>query len=137
VNELGFVITRQDRCIAFPNVYQHRVSPFELVDKSKPGHRKIVAFFLFDPAIHRPSTTTVPPQQKEWRTSGINTNPVLKGAFDKLAPEIIDYIDSMTEGTMAREEADAYRLELIDERTAFVEKKDRGDFMGRFNLCEH
>ncbi|CAE6521604.1 unnamed protein product [Rhizoctonia solani] len=75
VNELGSVITCQDRCIAFPNTYQHRVSPFELADKSKPGHRKIVALFLVDPAIHRPSTTTVPPQQADWRASGISANP--------------------------------------------------------------
>ncbi|CAE6446258.1 unnamed protein product [Rhizoctonia solani] len=42
VNEFGSIITCQDRCIAFPNIYQHRVSPFELADKSKDGHRKIV-----------------------------------------------------------------------------------------------
>ncbi|KEP48077.1 DUF4246 family protein [Rhizoctonia solani 123E] len=137
VNELGSVITCQDRCIAFPNTYQHRVSPFELLDKSKPGYRKIVALFLIDPAIHRPSTTTVPPQQKEWRASGINANPILKAAFNKLAPEIIDHIDSMVEGTMTREEADAYRLELMDERKAFVRNNDEAFFLAPFDMCEH
>ncbi|KAL5632859.1 hypothetical protein ACGC1H_005718 [Rhizoctonia solani] len=137
VNELGSVITCQDRCIAFPNTYQHRVSPFELSDKSKPGHRKIVALFLVDPAIHRPSTTIVPPQQKEWRASGINANPVLKAAFDKLSLEIIDHIDSLVEGTMTREEAEAYRLELMDERKAFVQKNDETFFMVPFDMCEH
>ncbi|CCO33985.1 hypothetical protein BN14_08076 [Rhizoctonia solani AG-1 IB] len=137
VNELGSVATRQDRCIAFPNAYQHRVSPFELVDKSKPGHRKIVALFLVDPAVRRPSTTTVPPQQADWRASGISANPVLKSAFSKLSPEIIDHIDSMAEGTMKREEAEAYRLELMDERTAFVSKNDEHFFMAPFSLCEH
>ncbi|CAE6479346.1 unnamed protein product [Rhizoctonia solani] len=137
VNDLGAVITCQDRCIAFPNTYQHRVSPFELADKSNPGHRKIVALFLVDPAIHRPSTTTVPPQQADWRASGISANPVLKAAFDKLSPEIIDHIGSMVEGTMTREEAEAYRLELMDERTAFVSKNDEEFFMAPFSLCEH
>ncbi|KAG8741164.1 hypothetical protein FRC11_014943, partial [Ceratobasidium sp. 423] len=137
VNELGSVITCQDRCIAFPNTYQHCVSPFELADKSKPGHRKIVALFLVDPAIHRPSTTTIPPQQAEWRASGISSNPILKAAFDKLSPEIIGRIDSMVEGTMTRQEAEAYRLELMDERTAFVAKNDQEFFMAPFSLCEH
>ncbi|KAL5632858.1 hypothetical protein ACGC1H_005717 [Rhizoctonia solani] len=137
VNELGSVITCQDRCIAFPNVYQHRVSSFQLADRSKPGHRKIMALFLVDPAIRRPSTTTVPPQQAEWRASGINANPVLKRGFDKLAPEIIDHIDSMVEGGMTRKEAEDYRLELMDERTAFTVKNDEEFFMSSFSLCEH
>ncbi|CAE6506771.1 unnamed protein product [Rhizoctonia solani] len=137
VNELGSVVTCQDRCIAFPNTYQHRVSPFELADKSKPGHRKIVALFLVDPALHQPSTTIVPPQQKEWRASGINSNPVLKAAFNKLSPEIIDHIDSMIEGTMTRAEAEAYRLELMDERKAFIAKNDEAFFMVPFDMCEH
>ncbi|KAJ1303055.1 hypothetical protein OPQ81_011256 [Rhizoctonia solani] len=137
VNELGSVITCQDRCIAFPNTYQHCVSPFALADKSKPGHRKIVALFLVDPAIHRPSTTIVPPQQKEWRVSGITTNPALKAAFDKLAPEIIDRIDSFADGVMTRAEAEAYRLELMDERKAFVQKNDQAFFMAPFDMCEH
>ncbi|KAH7337290.1 hypothetical protein B0J17DRAFT_769438 [Rhizoctonia solani] len=137
VNDLGAVITCQDRCIAFPNTYQHRVSSFELADKSKPGHRKIVALFLIDPANHRPSTTTVPPQQKKWRTSGITANPILKAAFNKLSPEILDHIDSMVDGSMTRTEAEAYRLELMDERKAFVHKNGRRYFKPLFNMCEH
>ncbi|CAE7145789.1 unnamed protein product [Rhizoctonia solani] len=134
VNELGSVVTCQDRCIAFPNNYQHRVSSFKLADETKPGHRKIVALFLVDPAIHRPSTTTVPPQQAEWHASDMSANPALKAAF---APEIIQHIDSMVDGSMTRKEAEAYRLELMDERTAFVEKNDAEFFMAPFSLCEH
>ncbi|KAF8669614.1 hypothetical protein RHS04_08771 [Rhizoctonia solani] len=137
INDLGSVVTCQDRCIAFPNIYQHRVSPFELADNSKRGHRKIVALFLVDPAIHRPSTAIVPPQQADWRASGISANPVLKAAFNKLSAEIIDHINSMAEGTMTRKEAEAYRLELMDERTAFVAKNDENFFMAPFSLCEH
>ncbi|KAG8723413.1 hypothetical protein FRC12_010899 [Ceratobasidium sp. 428] len=137
VNELGAVVTSQDRTIAFPNIYQHKVSPFELEDKSKPGHRKIVALFLVDPAIRRPSTTTVPPQQQEWRSTAISANETLKGAFNKLAPEIIDRVSSLAEGTMTLEEAKAYRLELMDERKAFVTQNDEKYFEVAFDLCEH
>ncbi|CAE6435793.1 unnamed protein product [Rhizoctonia solani] len=137
VNELGSVVTCQDRCIAFPNTYQHCVSPFKLVDASRPGHRKIVALFLVDPALRRPSTTMVPPQQKEWRVSAIAENPALKAAFDKLAPETIDRIDTFAGGVMTRKEAEEYRLELMDERKAFVLQNDRAFFMVPFDMCEH
>ncbi|KAG8686570.1 hypothetical protein FRC09_014048 [Ceratobasidium sp. 395] len=137
VNELGAVVTCQDRTIAFPNVYQHKVSPFELEDKTKPGHRKIVALFLVDPAIHRPSTTRVPPQQQDWRATAISSNTALKAAFDKLAPEIIDRVNLFAEGTMTLEEAKGYRLKLMDERKAFVAKNDSRFFNVAFNMCEH
>src|SRR3984957_8553925 len=66
VQPLSSVITKQGRCLAFPNVYQRQVSPFELVDKTKPGHRKILVFFLVNPQVvdSVPSTLNVPPQQK-------------------------------------------------------------------------
>ena len=134
VNELGSVLTSQHRCIAFPNTYQHRVSPFELADKAKPGYRKILALFLVDPALHKPSTTTVPPQQQDWRLNATTANPVLKERF---APEIINLIDSLGDGTMIRKEAEAYRLELMDERTAFVAENDEKFFSVAFSMCEH
>ncbi|KAG9098376.1 hypothetical protein FS749_003959 [Ceratobasidium sp. UAMH 11750] len=137
VNELGSIVTCQDRAIAFPNIYQHKVSPFELKDKTKPGHRKIVALFLVDPAIHRPSTTTVPPQQHEWRSAAVSANQTLKASLDKLAPEIIDRVNVLAEGTIKREEAEAYRLELMDERKAFVAENDEKFFQVVFDLCEH
>ncbi|KAF8601419.1 hypothetical protein BDV93DRAFT_475553 [Ceratobasidium sp. AG-I] len=134
VQHLGSVSTSQHRCIAFPNTYQHRVSPFKLVDKTKPGHRKILALFLVDPALHKPSTTTVPPQQQDWRLNAIAANPVLNERF---APEIINWIDSLGDGTMTRKEAEEYRLELMDERTAFVQKNTDRQFSMGFNMCEH
>ncbi|KAG8737079.1 hypothetical protein FRC10_008589 [Ceratobasidium sp. 414] len=137
VNELGSVVTCQDRTIAFPNVYQHKVSPFELKDKTKPGHRKIVALFLVDPAIRRPSTTSVPPQQQEWRSAAVSANQTLKAALDRLAPKIIDRVNLLADGTMKREEAEAYRLELMDERKAFVAENDERFFQVAFDLCEH
>ncbi|KAG8783461.1 hypothetical protein FRC12_019702 [Ceratobasidium sp. 428] len=134
VNELGAVVTCQDRAIAFPNIYQHKVSPFELKDKSKPGHRKIVALFLVDPAIRRPSTTRVPPQQQEWRSAALLSNKTLRRA---LAPEIMDWVNSLAGGTMALKEAKSYRLELMDERKAFVAHNDQRFFEVAFDLCEH
>ncbi|KAG8706765.1 hypothetical protein FRC09_002239, partial [Ceratobasidium sp. 395] len=131
VNELGAVITCQDRAIAFPNIYQHKVSSFELKDKSKPGHRKIIALFLVDPAIPRPSTTRVPSQQQEWRSAALLSNKTLRRA---LAPEIMDWINLLAGGTMTLKEAKSYRLELMDERKAFVAHNGQRFFEVVFDL---
>jgi len=42
------------------------VQPFHLVDPTKPGVRKILVFFLVDPAEPVSSTATVTPQQMHW-----------------------------------------------------------------------
>ncbi|KAF2019444.1 hypothetical protein BU24DRAFT_419067 [Aaosphaeria arxii CBS 175.79] len=62
----GEVVTKQGRLLAFPNVFQHRVSPFELKDKTKPGHRRFIALWLVDPNKRIISTANVPPQQMDW-----------------------------------------------------------------------
>lgn len=66
VQDLGRVLTRPGRLLAFPNVLQHRVGNFELQDATKPGHRKILAMFLIDPNIRILSTANVPPQRLDW-----------------------------------------------------------------------
>uniref|UniRef100_A0A8H7KEU2 Uncharacterized protein n=1 Tax=Bionectria ochroleuca TaxID=29856 RepID=A0A8H7KEU2_BIOOC len=68
LQNVGAVLTRPGRSLFFPNVYQHRVSSFQLADTSREGHRKILALFLVDPAIPVLSTSSVPPQQKHWWT---------------------------------------------------------------------
>ncbi|CAI7853501.1 unnamed protein product [Closterium sp. NIES-54] len=43
------------------------VAPFELQDKTRAGHRKILVFFLVDPRVAIVSTARVPPQQLSWQ----------------------------------------------------------------------
>ncbi|KFY31568.1 hypothetical protein V493_00997 [Pseudogymnoascus sp. VKM F-4281 (FW-2241)] len=62
----GSVETRQGRLLAFPNVFQHRVSPFKLQDPTKPGHRRFMALWLIDPLQRIVSTGNVPPQRQDW-----------------------------------------------------------------------
>lgn len=45
--------------MVFPNTYQLNVEPFELIDKSQPGHRKILVFWLIDPSNRVLSTKDV------------------------------------------------------------------------------
>ncbi|KAF8702912.1 hypothetical protein RHS03_06324, partial [Rhizoctonia solani] len=137
VNKLGSVITCQDRYTAVPTPYQHRASPFELADKSRPEHRKIVALPLVDSALQRPSATVVPLQQKEWRVLPIATNLILKAAFGKFSPKTIDRINTFAGGFMTQTEAEAYRLELMDGRKAFMGEKDEKFMMVPFHMCMH
>ncbi|KAK4198028.1 hypothetical protein QBC40DRAFT_284400 [Triangularia verruculosa] len=66
LQKLGSVETRQGRLLAFPNVFHHRVSPFSLQDRTKPGHRRFIALWLVDPHQRIVSTANVPPQQLGW-----------------------------------------------------------------------
>ena len=127
VQDVGDVITKTHRCVAFPNLYQHQVQPFQLEDPTKPGHRRILVFFLVDPTQKVPSATDVAPQQRGWVTEvmhGAGQN----SAFAKLPTELLTMISNENEGTMTRLEAEKYREELMSERTTFVAKNDRAYF---------
>ncbi|KAH6839436.1 hypothetical protein B0I37DRAFT_400043 [Chaetomium sp. MPI-CAGE-AT-0009] len=66
VQTYGSVATPEGRLLAFPNVFQHRVSSFSLQDRTKPGHRRFIALWLVDPLLRIVSTANVPPQQFDW-----------------------------------------------------------------------
>ncbi|MEU6765064.1 DUF4246 domain-containing protein [Streptomyces sp. NPDC046853] len=106
---LGSAPTPAGRCLAFPNVLQHRVGPFRLKDPSRPGHRKILAFFLVDPSQNIVSTSDIPPQQP-W---------------------------SSDTSTMTLEQAKAYREQLMQERKFFVDEHNERLYEREFSLCEH
>lgn len=105
---LGSAETRAGRALAFPNVLQHRVGPFRLTDPSRPGHRKILAFFLVDPSVTIVSTADVPPQQHWSPTS-----------------------------TMTLEQAKEFRRQLMQERKFFVNEHNEEIYEREFSLCEH
>ncbi|MFJ7589650.1 DUF4246 domain-containing protein [Streptomyces sp. NPDC097617] len=105
---LGSASTPAGRCLAFPNILQHRVGSFRLTDPSRPGHRKILAFFLVDPSERIVSTSDVPPQQPWSDTS-----------------------------TMTLEEAEHHREQLMRERKFFVDEHNEQLYEREFSLCEH
>ncbi|WP_084477695.1 DUF4246 domain-containing protein [Nocardia jejuensis] len=106
--ELGSVQTRAGRCVAFPNILQHRVAPFGLIDRDRPGHRKILAFFLVDPSVRIISTSDIPPQQPWSPTS-----------------------------TMTLDQAREFRAELMRERKFFIDEHNEDLYEREFSLCEH
>ncbi|WP_329033416.1 DUF4246 domain-containing protein [Streptomyces sp. NBC_01725] len=105
---LGSASTPAGRCLAFPNILQHRVGSFRLADPTRPGHRKILAFFLVDPSEKIVSTSDVPPQQPWSDTS-----------------------------TMTLEQARDYREQLMRERKFFVDEHNEQLYEREFSLCEH
>ncbi|MCN9241088.1 DUF4246 domain-containing protein [Streptomyces sp. RY43-2] len=105
---LGSASTPAGRCLAFPNILQHRVGSFRLEDPTRPGYRKILAFFLVDPSQKICSTSDVPPQQPWSDTS-----------------------------TMTLQQAKTYREQLMQERKFFVDDHNEQLYEREFFLCEH
>ena len=123
------MITATERCVAFPNLYQHQVQPFRLEDPTKPGHRKILVFFLVDPTQRVLSATDVAPQQREWITDAMyHAGQGSTAAFSKLPVELLTMISNENDVTMSRSEAEKYREELVSERAIAAEKNARGYF---------
>ncbi|KAJ6516796.1 hypothetical protein C8R47DRAFT_1172900 [Mycena vitilis] len=140
VQDIGDMVTKQGRALSWPNVYQHCVSSFHLSDPTKPGHRKILAIFLVDPTIDPiPSTTNVPPQQAEWASEALQESlQDTSSLFSRLPQELVDLTKGELQNTaMTLQEASAYRLALMEERTVFIKAHSEIAYGVAFNMCEH
>ena len=134
VQDIGSVAAKKGRLITFPNTFQHRVRPFSLADKTKPGHRKILALFLVDPHIRIISTANVPCQQKEWWAQEVQA----QEAFPKLPNELVDEVmNSVEDFPISLAKAKELRVELMEERKNFVTEHDEQFEAVKFSLCEH
>lgn len=132
---LGSVLTREDRLIAFPDGFQHRVGNFKLVDPTRPGHRKILALFLVAPTIPIISTANVPPQQRDWWLREVNDD---QSKIGQLPTELVELIGGgVDDFPIGLEEAKAIREELMAERGKINEAVDREMWDENFSFCEH
>ncbi|KAK4244643.1 hypothetical protein C7999DRAFT_35025 [Corynascus novoguineensis] len=60
----------EGRLLAFPNVFQHRVSGFKLADPTEPGHRQCISLSLVNLTTRIISTASVRSQQvNQWAES--------------------------------------------------------------------
>jgi hypothetical protein len=132
VQDIGSLPTKSGRILAFPNTLQHKVEPFSLQDKTKPGHRRFLVLWLVDPHYRIMSTANVAPQQREWWAAE-----VLRRAGWKLPTELAEMvIDAAAEGwLMDLDEAKDIRLKLMDERVVFGDTVERR--FQHYCLCEH
>ncbi|KAJ2461107.1 hypothetical protein GGF42_000411 [Coemansia sp. RSA 2424] len=133
LQEIGHIEIKSGRCIVFPNIYQHQVSSFRLADPTKPGHRKILAFFFIDPATRIPSTEIVPPQQQSWWARSALSSGALSDLPLLVKEGILDQVDF----PMSLEEAKKLRLELMAERSVQNNRATASLFNPEFHLCEH
>ncbi|KAF1929857.1 uncharacterized protein M421DRAFT_60135 [Didymella exigua CBS 183.55] len=133
---LGSVLTREDRLIAFPNGFQHRLGNFKLVDPTKPGHRKILALFLVAPTIPIISTANIPPQQRDWWVREVKLN---ESRVGQLPAELVDMIaEAVEDFPIGLDDAKAIREELMAERGRMNEAIEFEMFKDeRFSFCEH
>ncbi|KAK6331465.1 hypothetical protein TWF730_004547 [Orbilia blumenaviensis] len=134
IQDRGSIQTKEHRLIAFPNVLQHQVQPFQLIDPTKPGYRKILVFFLCDPAHDVPTTRTVAAQQPEERSKVIDQ--LRASSLGSLPEEVFQMVVDGLPPVISREEAETYRASLMRERSNFT--RDSKHVQGReYNFCEH
>ncbi|KAM5356789.1 hypothetical protein ACJ41O_003435 [Fusarium nematophilum] len=163
----GSVETKQGRLLTFPNVFHHRVSPFELQDKTKPGHRRFIALWLVDPLTRVINTGNVPPQQQSWwmehafgNLGGENAGNVSRtiaellldkapshpglGAAAKTGEPLPAELMAMVREDfgndalpMSLDEAKEHRVKLMEARTGFQNGAQRHWERVSYNFCEH
>ncbi|RXW15495.1 hypothetical protein EST38_g10358 [Candolleomyces aberdarensis] len=140
---LGAVKTLEGRLITFPNILHHRVGRFKLADRTKPGHRKIVALFLVDPNVRVISTASVPCQQLEWWKEANIAQSAQRPAssrslLERLPVEVQDQVfGHVQDFPISSEEAKELRLELMEERKTFVLANAQMLEGRTISLCEH
>ncbi|EYB21945.1 hypothetical protein FG05_30656 [Fusarium graminearum] len=164
LQQYGSVEKKQGRLLAFPNVFHHRVSPFELQDKTKPGHRRFIALWLVDPHTRIINTGNVPPQQLSWWVENAFGNldtedvphPIAKMVSDaapdhpgiravaesgKPLPEELMIMIRREAGDsamlMSLLEAKEHRLKLMEERTKKQHEAEWGWSRAQYSFCEH
>ncbi|KAG9560584.1 hypothetical protein KCU71_g4937, partial [Aureobasidium melanogenum] len=125
LQRLGSVGLPVGRLLAWPNVLHHRITPFELVDKTKSGHRSFLILSLVDPSYRICSTRNVPPQDHDWWAEQ-----ALAAALPRnvgVPRELVDHIDSYTDNwPMGLKEATKVREQMAKEQ-----KDHERDIMNR------
>lgn len=133
---IGSVECNEDNMVVFPNCFQHQVQPFSLADKTKPGHRKILCFFICDPTDNTVvASDCVPAQNGEWWAEDVTKT----GSLSNLPPELIHNILGKVDWPRDFASAKAVREELMKERSSSSEDEDSyfHPYHGEFSLCEH
>lgn len=127
---LGGIEAKSNRILIFPNIFQHKVEPFELVDKSKKGYRRIMALFIVDPFNKNVITTNkVPIQQKNWWNENEIINTEIKDKIKQLNKDLPQSLKQVKE----------VREKLMSERSVEIDASEEYDhpYERTFSLCEH
>ncbi|KAJ3282428.1 hypothetical protein HDU79_009942 [Rhizoclosmatium sp. JEL0117] len=109
----GHIEAIQSRCVVFPNHFHHKAGAFELEDKTRPGHRKMLAFFLVNPDYQTISTADVGMQQVDWLAEELYEACGLKA---KLPLEVVRLIALFTGAVMTEKEARVYARQDVEDK---------------------
>ncbi|KAJ3282426.1 hypothetical protein HDU79_009940 [Rhizoclosmatium sp. JEL0117] len=109
----GHIEAVQSRCVVFPNHFHHKAGAFELEDKTRAGHRKMLAFFLVNPDYQTISTADVGMQQVDWLAEELYEACGLKA---KLPLEVVRHIALFTGAVMTEKEARVYARQDLEDR---------------------
>ncbi|KAJ2916538.1 hypothetical protein MD484_g3880, partial [Candolleomyces efflorescens] len=138
IQVVGDIDTREGRLITFPNILQHQVQPFELLDPTKTGHRKILALFLrrdwwWDEMLKVTSTS-----ESSKRSSVAEAKVSGAVGVHKLPPELQEIVfNDVDEFPIIMAEAKVYREQLMEERKKFVLSHQTEFAAQTISLCEH
>lgn len=100
-------------------------------DSTRGGYRKILVFFLVDPAVRVLSTAQVPPQQMSWFKEEVFKQSI------QYPVALVDTIVDLLDWPMTLTEAKKHREALMDERKNFISKSNDECFERPFYMCEH
>ena len=134
---LGYVVAAEGRTIVFPNTLQHCVSPFELKDRSIPGHRKILVYFLVNPLNRIISTARIPPQRFDWVAFDEESHLHHVLHFFAIPDDIVALVYEFLDFPLHRKDAEDIREQLMRERSCFSDSLTVQTFERPFSLCEH
>ncbi|KAF3260620.1 hypothetical protein TWF192_009901 [Orbilia oligospora] len=63
IQEIEPISVKENGAIVYTNIYESRIAPFSLVDRTKPGRLKLLVFHLCDPNADLSTTRDIIPQQ--------------------------------------------------------------------------
>jgi hypothetical protein len=127
--ERGYVTAHPNRIAVFPNTYQHRQEPFQLVDPDKPGHLKYCVFMLVNPEATVLSTCNALPQQIDWYLDYLTADPECK--FSKLPRDVVYEILNNVPGLMLMKQNRQNFLDITAEHAQFTELNNQKVFERR------
>ncbi|KAI4130906.1 MAG: hypothetical protein LQ338_001503 [Usnochroma carphineum] len=122
IQKLGDVVLRENRVVVWPNVFQTKLNPFELDDKGKDGHLRVLTLHLIDPNRRIMSTAMVPCQRRDWWAEAVGRS---YPRLYRLPTEVFDTIISMVDDEsypISVEEGERIRKDFKDERDTFRRK---------------
>ena len=121
IQQIGDVHLREGRLVTYPNIFQTRLTPFELLDKRKTGHVKLLILHLVDPQRRMMSTSMVPPQRRDWWADEVRRK---NARFWRLPAEIWARIVENVEGyPIGWEEGQVMRREFMAERGEYQRRQ--------------